>query len=348
MFDRLAQNRCARLVLVVGVIIGLAVVAGIAQEEMPTIIYGTDDILTIPSLPIIVAAKHLEERGIAHIEFIVLKSDVVASQALLAGEVDVIAGTPFALVQQLKDEEAVRFFLVQKRVEWFPVVRTSMYKDWADLDGQPMAVHSRGSGTEAQAKVMAIINGIEYSEMSYVPGSEVRALAMLNGSLDVTFLDVFNSNWLFEQAPGEFAPLPYTGAPASSSILSARVDWIEANLDVVHELIREQIKVCRRMLADPTYMAEERAEHGLLTDLSPAAEVEFDSYWQTAAANHFFDPNGGLSDESMRIDITFFQISGQIEGDPSTIPFEDFFYYAPVRNVLSELGEVEITYHAPQ
>jgi TRAP-type uncharacterized transport system substrate-binding protein len=57
------------------------------------------------------------------------------------------------------------------------------YKSWKDLDGQEIAVHARGSGTEAIVNLVAKQQGIKFKNISYVPGSQVRALGLLKGNI---------------------------------------------------------------------------------------------------------------------------------------------------------------------
>ncbi|MDZ7801018.1 MAG: hypothetical protein U5K81_09540 [Trueperaceae bacterium] len=65
--------------------------------------------------------------------------------------------------------------------------------------GAPFTVHTRGSGTEAAARFTEQVEGIEFSELSYVPGSEVRATALLRGNVHATFLDIPNRNFVMPQ-----------------------------------------------------------------------------------------------------------------------------------------------------
>ena len=53
------------------------------------------------------------------------------------------------------------------------MVNKEKIKSWKDLDGQPITIHARGSGTEAISYYMQALHNIEFSEMSFVPGSEV-------------------------------------------------------------------------------------------------------------------------------------------------------------------------------
>ena len=88
-------------------------------------------------------------------------------------------------------------------------------------------MHSRGSGTEAIMLLMAKEHGIKYKNISYVPGSEVRALAMLKGNIQATIVDSTNKNFLMRKAPGKFIVLPMGEVKASDEALFARQDVLE-------------------------------------------------------------------------------------------------------------------------
>ena len=75
------------------------------------------------------------------------------------------------------------------QLRFYPVVNGEFYKSWKDLDGADVAVHGRGSGTEAIMLLMAAQNGVKYNSVSYVPGSGVRAGALIQGRIKVSIVD---------------------------------------------------------------------------------------------------------------------------------------------------------------
>ncbi|HET6468592.1 MAG TPA: ABC transporter substrate-binding protein, partial [Geminicoccaceae bacterium] len=138
------------------------------------------DIATVESLHFLIAIERAKEKGV-EIETNFLKSEDIAAQAVVGGQADVGVGTPYALLQKVK--APIRMFFQMSALRFYPVVNTEFYQDWQDLDGEEIAVHARGSGTEAIMKLMADRHGITYSNISYVPGSEVRAGALLQGNI---------------------------------------------------------------------------------------------------------------------------------------------------------------------
>ena len=97
---------------------------------------------------------------------------------------------------------------------FFPVA-SKEYKTWKDMNGQPITFHARGTGTEAIGNIIAKREGIEFGDRSYVPGSENRIIAMMNGQIKATVVDLANKNVLLSKAGDRFHVLPWLDEPAS-------------------------------------------------------------------------------------------------------------------------------------
>ena len=148
--------------------------------------YGLGDVLTTDDLQLLIAVERAKARGV-DVEVTPFKSEEVATQAVINGQADVGQGTPYAAIQKVN--VPIRFFYQLYALQFFPVVNKENYKSWKDLDGQEIAVHARGSGTEAIMNLVAKEHGIKYKNISYVPGSQVRALGLLRGNIKATILD---------------------------------------------------------------------------------------------------------------------------------------------------------------
>ena len=103
------------------------------------------------------AVARAEKRGVA-VEVSYLQSEDIAAQAVVGGQADIGVGTPYALIQKVK--APIRMFYQLSQLRFYPVVNGEFYKEWKDLDGADVAVHGRGSGTEAIMQLMAKENGI--------------------------------------------------------------------------------------------------------------------------------------------------------------------------------------------
>jgi ABC-type Mn2+/Zn2+ transport system ATPase subunit len=148
-----------------------------------------------------IAVARAEERGVK-VETSFLQSEELAAQAVVSGQADIGVGTPYALIQKVN--APIRMFYQLSMLRFFPVVNGEMYKSWEDLDGADIAVHGRGSGTEAIMQLMAKEHGVEFNSVSYVPGSGVRAGALLQGNINASIVDYERKRLLEREAPGKF------------------------------------------------------------------------------------------------------------------------------------------------
>ncbi|MGH7320306.1 MAG: ABC transporter substrate-binding protein, partial [Candidatus Rokuibacteriota bacterium] len=179
--------------------------ADAAAQSRTRIRYALGDVISIDELPLLIAAERAKARGV-DVEITAFKSEEIATQAVINGQADVGQGTPYAAIEKVG--VPIRFFYQLSALQFFPVVSKEHYKSWKDLDGQEIVVHARGSGTEAIMNLAAKQNGITYKAVSYVPGSEVRALALLKGTIKATILDAANKSLVMKEAPDRFVILP--------------------------------------------------------------------------------------------------------------------------------------------
>jgi NitT/TauT family transport system substrate-binding protein len=214
--------------------IGLLLLVGfIAAMESDTgaqtktkIRYALGDVISIDELPLLIAIERAKTRGV-EVEVTSYKSEEVATQAVINGQADVGQGTPYGALQRVG--VPIRFFYQLSALMFFPVVSKESYKTWKDLDGQEIALQGRGSGTEAIMLLAAKQHGIKYGNISYVPGSQVRALALLKGNIKATILDAPNKNRVMKEAPDKFVILPLGNIKASDEALFATKEFLDKN-----------------------------------------------------------------------------------------------------------------------
>ncbi len=231
----------------------------------------------------------------------------------------------------------LKLFYQMNTLRFFPVVNTEFYKTWKDLDGQEVTVNSRGSGTEAVMKLAADKNGIKFKNISYVPGSEVRMGALLQGTIKASILDATNHKILMERGGGKFAVLPLQDVSATDDALFASADYLAKNQKAVDTLVESLLTTIKEISAKPEAAAELRTKYKLLPDLPKQLEGEIVNYYKEAAAAKSLSPTGG-SVEAAKTDITFFNLAGQITGDPATLKVEDFWDFGPLKRVKAKLG----------
>ena len=218
------------------------------------------------------------------------------------------------------------------------MVNSEFYKEWKDLEGQEIAVQARGSGTEAVMLLMAKNHGIKLGNISYVPGSEVRRNALLQGTIKASIVDAANRRALEAEAPGKFIVLPVEDLGASDEALFATADYLKNNAADVDILVEELMKTAREITENPAVAVEFRNKYKLLPDLGADADAEITEYYKETAAAGSLALNGGGADAAAD-DFAFFSLAGQIEGDPATLKVEDFWDTAAIDRAVAKLGK---------
>jgi NitT/TauT family transport system substrate-binding protein len=308
----------------------LALTGGVASAQTK-IKYALGDVIGIDDLPLLVAAERAKKRGV-EIEITPFKNEDIATQAVINGQADVGQGTPYAALEKVN--VPIRFFVQLWSLQFFPVVANEHYKGWKDLDGQEIAVQGRGSGTEAIMLLMAKEHGIKYKNVSYVPGSQVRALAMLKGNIRATILDSTNKNFLLKEGAGKFTVLPMGNVKASDESLFARLEYLQKNQAAVAVFVEELVRVNREINKNPMSIVEERKKLGLLKDLPAKLEEELPTYFKEGVANGIF-PNDGGGESAAKNDLEFYALAGAIKKDSPKV--DDFWHLAPLKAALGKL-----------
>jgi NitT/TauT family transport system substrate-binding protein len=293
--------------------------------------YALGDVVSIDELPLLVAVERAKKRGV-NVEVTPFKSEEIATQAVINGQADIGQGTPYAAVEKVN--VPIRFFYQLTSLQFFPIVNREHYKTWKDLDGQEIAVQSRGSGTEAIMNLMAKQHGIKYKNVSYVPGSNVRALALLKGTLRASILDASNKNYVMKEAPGKFLVLPLGQVKASDEALFARQEFLNKNQAAVSVFIEELIRVNRQINKDPASIVAERKKLGLLKDLPAKLEEEILPYFKEGVENAIFPSDGG-GERAAKNDLEFFHLSGALKSPDLKV--ENFWTFAPLKAALAKL-----------
>jgi NitT/TauT family transport system substrate-binding protein len=293
------------------------------------------DLPGIESIQTLAAIERTKERGV-NVDLIILNDEDLASQAIVGGQADIGIGSPYTLIQKVG--VPIRLFDQISTQRFFPVVNSEDYKSWKDLDGQEVAVQARGSGTEAVMLLMAKKNGITLGKISYVPGSEVRRNALLQGTLKASIVDAANRRALEEEAPGKFTVLPVEDVSATDEALFATEDYLQKNAADVDILVEELMKTAREIVADPQSAVEMRNKYKLLPDLGADADAEISAYYKETAEAGSLALNGG-GEDAAKDDFAFFSAAGQIEGDPATLKVTDFWDMAPIERAVAKLGK---------
>lgn len=309
-----------------------AALGSLSAAQADTVRIALGDIATVETLGLLAALENARARGL-DIEVTEFSSEEIGNQAVISGQADIGIGTPYAMIQKVK--APIRIFFQLSKLVFFPVVDKS-YTSWQDLDGQPFTFHARGTGTEAMGDIIAAREGIEFGERSYVPGSEVRGLALLNGNIKATILDLANTNLIMKKAADRFHVLPGIDVPPSDEVMFAREDWLQNNAEAAQIIVEELLKIWRQINDNPASIAELREKFDLLPDLPPELEAEIVPFYTEGAEKGLYPVDGGSSEAAMS-DFDFYGRAGQLEGDPATLQVEDYWDLTPLENAKAAL-----------
>lgn len=272
-----------------------------------------------------VALDRAKANGLDY-EWTAFSDEELAIQAVLSGQMDIGFGTPYAAMQRSKAPLRIVFQL--SKLKFFPVT-SKTYSELQDLDGEPILLHSRGGGTDSIANVIEDRVGIKFGERSYLPGSENRVVALIAGQADATILDLANKNKIMAQEPDKFNVLPMFEVDASDEALFANLDWIKNNEEAVDIFVKALVSVWRDMSEDPTIISRETDPDGPIGQLPQELLDGIDGFYADAVAGGLYDPNGG-GRKAAEADMEWYSAAGQLDGDPSTLNIEDFWYLAPL------------------
>jgi NitT/TauT family transport system substrate-binding protein len=309
-----------------------ALLAGSAMAGTVKVAFG--DIASVEQLNLLVAFERAKERGV-DVQTTFFKSEDLAAQAVVGRQADVGIGTPYALLQKVK--APIRLFYQISNLRFYPVVNTEFYKDWKDLDGQEFAVHSRGSGTEAIMNLMAQKHGIKFSKLSYVPGAEVRAGALLQGNVKATIIDSSALRLVKEKGGDKYKALEMGDINASDEALYANTAFLESSANDVQILVEELLKTQREINKDPKSVVALRAKYKLLPDLPKDLEGEVEPYFEDAVSAKLYPDDGG-SAAAVKSDFEFYTVAGQLKGDAGQLKAEDFWSFQPLEKARAALG----------
>lgn len=272
-----------------------------------------------------VALDRAKANGLDY-EWTAFSDEELAIQAVLSGQMNIGFGTPYSAMQRSKAPLRIIFQL--SKLKFFPVT-TKKYSTLKELDGQPILLHSRGGGTDSIANVIEDKVGIKFGTRSYVPGSSNRVVALVSEQTDATIIDLSNKNKVMAKFPDRFNVLPMFEVDSSDEALFANLDWIKENEEQVGIFVNALASVWQDMAEDPTIISRETNPDGPIGQLPKELLDELDGFYTDAVAGGLYDPNGG-GRTAAAADMEWYSQAGQLDGDPSTLNIEDFWYLAPL------------------
>jgi NitT/TauT family transport system substrate-binding protein len=313
------------LILAVGLIVSEQAEA---QKKVRFAYPSSADMGDIPSL---LAWEQLKKQGIEVVPTFFPKTDL-AVQAVVAGEADMGTAAGIAVVKAVESGMNLRIIGEQVRNEWQLVTPVS-FKDAKQLDGKRVAYHAPVSVTEALVKWMANHYKINPNWM-IIPGSEVRAEALMRGQLDATPAEIADVLNILQSKPGQFHVLiSYAKVfpQLIGSMYFARSDYVQKSGPIVEAVLEAVLKSYRTVEAQPSLIKENTRR--LLPEMKPEL---IDATAATYKELRIWDINGGASKDRGEASIKFFEEAGLLK--KGAVTFEQAFDPAPLEKVLKKIG----------
>ena len=299
-----------------------------AQKKVRFAYPSSADMGDIPSL---LAWEQLKKQGIEVIPTFFPKTDL-AVQAVVAGEADMGSAAGIAVVKAVESGMNVRIIGEQVRNEW-QLVTPVAFKDPKQLDGKRVGYHAPITVTEALVKWMAVHYKISPTWM-IIPGSDVRAEALMRGQLDATPAEIGDVLNILQAKPGEFHVLisyAKTFPQLIGSMYFARADYVQKNAATV-ESVLEAILNAHRSAEERAGVVKENALR-LLPETKPQL---IEATAATYKELRIWDVNGGASKDRGEASIKFFEESGLLK--KGAVSYQQAFDTGPLEKVLKKIG----------
>lgn len=299
-----------------------------AQKKVRFAYPSSADMGDIPSL---LAWEQLKKQGIEVVPTFFPKTDL-AVQAVVAGEADIGSAAGIAVVKAVESGLNARIIAEQVRNEWQLVAPVS-FKDPKQLDGKRVGYHAPITVTEALVKWMANHYKINPNWM-IIPGSDVRAEALMRGQLDATPAEIGDVINILNSKPGQFHVLMSYAKifpQLIGTMYFSRTDYLQQNGPVVEAVVEALLRSHRLLEEKPALLKESALR--LLPETKPEL---IDAIAKDYRTLRIWDVNGGAGKERGNASIKFFEEAGLLKKDAVT--FAQAFETAPLEKVLKKIG----------
>jgi NitT/TauT family transport system substrate-binding protein len=299
-----------------------------AQKKVRVAYPSSADMGDVPSL---LAWEQLKKQGVEVETKFFPKTDL-AVQAVLAGEADIGSAAGIAVVKAVESGMSLRVVAEQVRNEWQLVTPVSI-KDPKQLDGKRVGYHAPITVTEALVKWMAKHYKITPTWM-IVPGSEVRAEALMRGQLDATPAEIGDVLNILNAKPGQFHVLisyAKTFPQLIGSMYFTRADYIQKNSAMLESVLEAVLRAHRRTEERPDTVKEEALR--LLPETKPDLVNAIAASYKELK---IWDVNGGAGKDRAEASIKFFEEAGLLKKNAVSVP--QAFDTAALDRVLKKIG----------
>jgi NitT/TauT family transport system substrate-binding protein len=320
----------ARL-MALGLILAVELIVSEQAEAQKKVRFAYPSSADMGDIPSLLAWEQLKKQGIEVVPTFFPKTEL-AVQAVVAGEADMGTAAGIAVVKAVESGMNLRIIGEQVRNEW-QLVTPVLFKDPKQLDGKRVGYHAPVTVTEALVKWMANHYKINPNWM-IIPGSEVRAEALMRGQLDATPAEIGDVLNILQTKPGQFHVLiSYAKVfpQLIGSMYFARVDYVQKSAPIVEAVLEAVLKSYRAVEAQPSLIKESTLR--LLPEMKPEL---IDATAATYKELRIWDINGGASKDRGEASIKFFEEAGLLKKEAVT--FQQAFDPGTLEKVLKKIG----------
>ena len=297
------------------------------------VVYGSDSI-GVNDWPTKVAWDNLIARNMdVDIQFVA--ESELAVQALIRGDVQIAHSNPPVAINANEQDATIKAFNDYKRQSWSLASKVSIEKV-EDLAGKTVAVHGETSFTKTVADLIIKEYNLQDVNVVIIPGSEVRAQALLSGQIDATVLDVQDVINVENAQPGAIKQLLSFGQrfpDLTSGRWISDSDWVDANQVVAKEVMKALIEANRQVVNDP-----ETAIKDAVAFYSDAEPEIIEATIRAYVDNELWTLNGGVTEETALAELKFYFDGGQTTLAATPENVERAYMFELQEEVLAEIG----------
>jgi NitT/TauT family transport system substrate-binding protein len=297
------------LCLSIAVTLVLVAPAGAQETKVPKpsgnvdIKIGETSGMSFSRLPSRVTDDRLKAKG-WKIQAIGLKGTDLIVEALSSGTVELARFQILDVLRAVEKGGRLTLILEDRPDEFVLIARKGITK-CSDLNGKKYAVHGTGSPYALMSgKWMTDTCGAKPSRL-VIPGGENRIVALMNGQIDATFVQL--SDWisLNSARPGEYPILMRFSEVMPGlvgGVLAANKPWLEKNTEIATAYAAEVLLDNRRIVSDPKPL-EQAAKKYQSKDEVMVFPQTYKAYQRDLGG---FPQNGGLTAERIKSCIDLF------------------------------------------
>jgi NitT/TauT family transport system substrate-binding protein len=284
------------------------------------------------------AIDSLREQGYK-IETPELAESELVSQGVAAGQFQFGSGANNSALLAMEKGGKMKFIIDRNSNEW-TVVTTQAVEDCAGLVKSRVAIHSPGSVSGAMLRDWVKKTCPDVADQ-YKPliiaGSQNRAAALQADQIDAAPAELRDWIVLKETAGDKFKVLVNFSEDLPDlhpTSMYGNTDWMEANPDVVKDLVREILLQHRRINDEEGYLMSLYQKYLPDEAKEPTAADVVKEYVDRG----LFDTNGGLTEEAVDYTAKFFgpNGTGDLKADMPADQVSDLSY---LEDVLAEIGQ---------